>query len=103
MIHGRELSAQIRYPMAMAPVFSRRSLLVVGLALAAAGSGYAFADDPNDNDDDGRGHDRDPRALEEGGARPLAEILKLCGASWTAKWSASSLTARRVTMPTNSR
>jgi uncharacterized membrane protein YkoI len=51
---------------------NRRTLLL-GLALACAGGAKAYADE---RDEEGRhDHDRAHRALLEGRARPLAEIL----------------------------
>jgi uncharacterized membrane protein YkoI len=62
----------------MKRLFSRRTALLLALALAGAAGGRALADD---DDDDGKGrhgrdHERARRALEEGRARPLAEILE---------------------------
>lgn len=67
----------------MKTAVNRRTLLL-GLALSlagtAAGVGLASADDRDDDDEDDRrkrdrDHERARRALEEGRARPLAEIL----------------------------
>lgn len=58
-------------------MFDRRTALLLGLALAGAVGGLARADD-RDGHKDGheRDHERARRALEEGRARPLAEILE---------------------------
>jgi uncharacterized membrane protein YkoI len=55
----------------MSIIPTRRTFLVA-LALMLAGAGLAYSDDRNDGHHD---HDRARRALEEGRARPLAEIL----------------------------
>ena len=67
----------MRYLMAMRSVLNRRAALLLGLALGCAVSGLAYADDRDDDDDDGRDrdHERARRALQEGRARPLAEIF----------------------------
>jgi uncharacterized membrane protein YkoI len=75
MIHVRELSAAMRYLMAMKTMLNRRAALLLGFALCCAASGLALA---GDRDDD-RDHERARRALEEGRARPLAEILDRVG------------------------
>lgn len=75
MIHVRELSARIGYLKAMNSLLNRRAVLLLGLALAGAGAGLAQADDHDDDEHEGRDHERARRALEEGRARPLAEIL----------------------------
>jgi uncharacterized membrane protein YkoI len=80
MIHVRELSGRIRYLIVMKIMLTRRMALLLGFALACAGGGLAYADDRDDDDDGDNGRDRDHerarRALEEGLARPLAEILE---------------------------
>ena len=82
MIHVRELSAGMRYARVMKRMLKRRTALLLGLALAGATGGLARADDRNDDRDGDRkgGHRRDHerarRALAEGRARPLAEILE---------------------------
>ena len=68
MIHVRELSGSMRYAHTMKRMLKRRTALLLGLALAGAIGGLAQADD--------RDHERARRALEEGRARPLAEILE---------------------------
>jgi uncharacterized membrane protein YkoI len=55
----------------MSIIRTRRTFLVA-LALMLASAGLAHAEDRNDGRHD---HDRARRALEEGRARPLAEIL----------------------------
>ena len=52
-------------------VATRRTLLL-GLALLSAGAGLAHADDDDDDD-----HYRAGRAVGQGRARPLADILNL--------------------------
>jgi uncharacterized membrane protein YkoI len=47
-----------------------RRILLTALALTLAGGGVAYSDDREHDD-----HDRARRALEEGRARPLADIL----------------------------
>ena len=74
MIHVRDLSAGMRYVSAMTPVLKRRTALLLALALTGAAGGLARADDRKDGHD--RDHERARRALEEGRARPLAEILE---------------------------
>jgi uncharacterized membrane protein YkoI len=72
----------MRYLIVMKTMLSRRTALLLGLALACAGGGLAYADDRDDDDDGDNGRDRHRdheqarRALEEGRARPLAEILE---------------------------
>lgn len=57
---------------------NRRTLLL-GVALACSGGAVAYSDGRGD-DDDRHDHDRARRALREGRARPLAEILERTGA-----------------------
>ncbi len=61
-------------------MFNRRTTLLLALALTGAAGGLARADDSDDDhngrDRHGRDHERARRALEEGRARPLAEILE---------------------------
>lgn len=56
----------------MTSTLSRRAVLL-GLALLPARSGFARSDDRED--DDQPDHERARRAVEEGQARPLSEIL----------------------------
>jgi uncharacterized membrane protein YkoI len=78
MIHVRELSGWMRYPNAMEWMLKRRTALLLGLALVGAAGGLARADDDGDDDHRrDRDHERARRALEEGRARPLAEILEV--------------------------
>lgn len=64
-------------------MLKRRTALLLGLALFGTAGGLGRADDGADDRDDGRkgGHRRDHeharRALEEGRARPLVEILEM--------------------------
>ncbi len=60
----------------MTTLIGRRQFLLAVAALFAGG-GAAYADDDNKGDDEGDedDHDRARRALEEGQARPLNEIL----------------------------
>jgi uncharacterized membrane protein YkoI len=61
----------------MTTLIGRRQFLLAVAALLAGG-GAAYADDDNKGDDDEGDeddHDRARRALEEGQARPLNEIL----------------------------
>jgi len=51
---------------------TRRTLLLA-LALLPASFRLAYGDD--DDDDDDKDHNRASRAVEQGGARPLADIL----------------------------
>lgn len=63
----------------MKRLYDRRTALLLGLALTGAAGGLARADDDDDDDRKGRhgrDHERARRALEEGRARPLAEILE---------------------------
>lgn len=64
----------------MKHLFDRRSALLLALAFTGAAGGLARADDDDDDDDHkgrhGRDHERARRALGEGRARPLAEILE---------------------------
>jgi uncharacterized membrane protein YkoI len=53
---------------------TRRTLLLA-LALLPERSGLAYGDDDDDDDDDDKDHSRASRAVEQGGARPLADIL----------------------------
>jgi uncharacterized membrane protein YkoI len=77
MIHVRELSASLRYAGIMKRMFKRRTALSLALALTGAAGGLAWADDRDDDKDrHDRDHERARRALEEGRARPLAEILE---------------------------
>jgi uncharacterized membrane protein YkoI len=78
MIHVRELSASLRYAGIMKRLFKRRTALLLALAVAGATGGLARANDDDDDGKDrhGRDHERARRALEEGLARPLAEILE---------------------------
>jgi uncharacterized membrane protein YkoI len=78
MIHVRELSGSLRYAGIMKRIFKRRTALLLALALTGAAGGLAWADDRDDDGKDrhGRDHERARRALEEGRARPLAEILE---------------------------
>ena len=69
-VHVRELSASIRYPACpMKAAVTRRTLLLT-LALLPASASLAYGDDDDDDD-----QNRASRALEQGRARPLAEIL----------------------------
>jgi uncharacterized membrane protein YkoI len=71
MIHVRALSgAIVQTCAAMKPVLNRRTVLSA-LVAALAISAPARADDRGERKD----HDRARQALEEGRARPLAEIL----------------------------
>lgn len=76
MIHVRELSAWMRYLNAMERMLKRRTSLLLAFALIGAAGGLARADDDDGKDRHGRDHERARRALEEGRARPLAEILE---------------------------
>ncbi len=60
----------------MTTLIGRRQFLLAVAALIGGG-GAAYADDDNKGDDEGDedDHDRARRALEEGQARPLNEIL----------------------------
>jgi uncharacterized membrane protein YkoI len=62
----------------MTTLIGRRQFLLAVAALLAGG-GAAHADDDNKGDDEGDedDHDRARRALEEGQARPLNEILAI--------------------------
>jgi uncharacterized membrane protein YkoI len=60
----------------MTKVIGRRQFLLAAAALLTAG-GAAYADDDGKGDGDEDDHDRARRALEEGQARPLAEILAI--------------------------
>jgi uncharacterized membrane protein YkoI len=55
-------------------VLVRRRTLLLALGLSPIGIGVAFGDDDDDDDDN-----RARRAVEEGRARPLSEILKMIG------------------------
>jgi uncharacterized membrane protein YkoI len=57
-------------------MLKRRTAILLGLALAGAAGGLARADDGNDGHRRDRDHERARRALEEGRARPLAQILE---------------------------
>lgn len=75
MIHVRELSGSLRYAGIMK--LKRRTALLLALALTGAAGGLARAGDDNHGKDrHRRDHERARRALEEGRARPLAEILE---------------------------
>ena len=56
----------------MKSLVSRRTLLLA-LAASAAHAGLAYADD--DDDDDDKDYNRASRAVQQGSARPLADIL----------------------------
>jgi uncharacterized membrane protein YkoI len=60
----------------MSARFNRRTLLGA-LVFLAAGAGVAHADEVDDEPDEDGDHDRARRALAEGRARPLSEILVL--------------------------
>lgn len=72
MIHVRDLSVSLQYLSAMRTLLKRRTLLLA-LMLALAAGGFARAEEPEG--DDRPDHVRARRALEEGRARPLSEIL----------------------------
>lgn len=57
-------------------MLKRRTAILLGLTLASAAGGLARADDENYGRRRDRDHERARRALEEGRARPLAEILE---------------------------
>lgn len=65
----------------MKAVVTRRTLLLA-LALLPAGAGLAYGDNDDDqDDDDDSDHNRASRAVEEGRAQPLAELLNKVQAS----------------------
>lgn len=72
MLDVREMSVSLRYSFRAMSIIRTRRTFLAALALMFAGAGLAHADDRNDGRHD---HDRARRALEEGRARPLAEIL----------------------------
>jgi uncharacterized membrane protein YkoI len=72
MLHVREMSVSLRHSSGAMSIVRTRRTFLGALALVLAGAGSAYSDDRNDGQHD---HDRARRALEEGRAPPLAEIL----------------------------
>jgi uncharacterized membrane protein YkoI len=65
----------MRYPGRPMKTATTRRTLLLALALLPAGGGLAHGDDDDNDDDDDKDHSRASRAVEQGGARPLADIL----------------------------
>jgi len=59
----------------MTAVVTRRTLLLA-LALLSADENLAHADNDDDDDNDDSAHNRASRAVEQGRAQPLAELLR---------------------------
>jgi uncharacterized membrane protein YkoI len=57
--------------------FATRRALLLALLLVPAGAGRARADNDDDDDDDDDDHNKASRAVQQGQARPLAELLNL--------------------------
>src|SRR5215472_5902170 len=62
----------MRYPRRPMNTATTRRLLLIALATTTANAGLAYGDD---DDDDGKDHNRASRAVQQGKARPLADIL----------------------------
>jgi len=77
MIHVRELSGGLMQTSGLMTTILNRRSFALALALALAGTGAVYGDDDREGRrrGDRRDHERARRALEEGRARPLADIL----------------------------
>jgi len=76
MVGVSNLSATLSYwAGAMTTLIGRRQFLLAVAALLAGGGAAYADDDKGDDEGDEDDHDRARRALEEGQARPLNEIL----------------------------
>lgn len=71
------LSGLLQYPFRSMRTVPNQTTIILALVLALliGGAGVAHSDD--DDDDDDHDHELALRALEDGHARPLAEILEL--------------------------
>lgn len=65
----------MRYPAGPMKAVATRRTLLFALALLSASAGVAYGD--NDDDDDDNDHNRASRAVGQGVALPLAEILNM--------------------------